>query len=61
MYFIGLCLIVFFGDNHSPANIISTRESMIFLFILSVVVYVYGAFYSFDKRTYVPRHEMNTH
>lgn len=59
LYFIGLCLIVFFGDNHSPGNVITTRESVIFLIILSVVVYVYGAFYTWDKRVYVPRHGMN--
>lgn len=60
LYFIGLCLIVFLGDNHSPGNLISTPESMIALIVLSVVVYIYGAFYTWDKRTFVSRQEMTS-
>ena len=57
LYFVGLCLIVFFGDNHSPGNVISTETSMICLIVLSLVVYFYGAFYAWDKRTFISRHE----
>src|SRR3990167_6973957 len=58
LYFIGLCFIVFLGDNHSPGNSITTETSMIYLLILSLIVYFYGAFFTWDKRTFVPRHEM---
>lgn len=60
LYFIGLCLIVFLGDNHSPGNFITIEESMVYLLILSLAIYFYGAFYAWDKRTYVPRHDMTT-
>lgn len=60
LYFIGLCIIVLLGDNHSPSNVLSTQDSMVLLVVLSIVVYIYGVFYSWDKRTYIPRHQMET-
>jgi amino acid transporter len=60
LYFVGLCFIVYIGHNDSPANIISTQTSMILLVILSVVVYIYGAFYAWDRHAYIPKHQIGT-
>ncbi len=61
LYFIGLCLIVYFGHNDSPGTVMSTKESMISLVVLSLVIYFYGAFYSWDKRVFVPRYTETPH
>ena len=55
-YFIGLCAIVFLGDNNSGHSVFTTEQSMICLLVLSFVIYVYGAFYAWDKREYISNH-----
>ncbi|MBY0544043.1 MAG: hypothetical protein K2Q14_00660, partial [Gammaproteobacteria bacterium] len=51
---IGISIITFLGNNAwYPANFISTSTSMILLAILSLVTYVYGAFYALDHQPYV--------
>lgn len=60
LYFVGLCGIVYFGDNNSPASVaLSTMDSIICLVVLTLSVYIYGAYFAWDKKTYVPRHEAN--
>lgn len=57
LYFVGLCLIVFLGDNNSGHSVLSTEYSMFCLLLLTFVTYIYGAFYAWDKRVYVSNHE----
>ncbi|MDP1573869.1 MAG: APC family permease [Coxiellaceae bacterium] len=56
-YFMGLCTIVFLGDNNSSGrSILTTEQSMISLLVLAFIIYVYGAFYAWDKREYISNH-----
>lgn len=54
-YFIGLCLIVYYGENPQH-SVLSMHGSLICLLILSFITYIFGAFYAWDKRKYVIRH-----
>ena len=48
-YIIGISFIVYIGDNPANGNTVSTVTSLILLAILSVLTYVYGAFFAVDK------------
>ncbi len=49
-YIIGISLIAYLGDNPKHGNLISVTTSMILLAVLSVAVYIYGAFFAVDKQ-----------
>ena len=57
-YFVGLCTIVYFGNN--PLNFdatLSTAGSVVCLGVLTLVTYIYGAFFAWDRKTYIPHHQ----
>ncbi|NNM58466.1 MAG: APC family permease [Legionellales bacterium] len=52
-YIVGISIITFLGNNAwYPANFISTQASMILLALLSLITYIYGAYYAFDHAPY---------
>ena len=48
LYFIGISLITYLGNNPT-GNLLSTKVSLILLVILSLCIYVYGAFFTTYK------------
>ena len=57
-YFAGLCAVVYFGNN--PLNFgaaLSTTGSVICLIVLTLVTYVYGAFFAWEREAYIPHHK----
>lgn len=52
-YIIGISIITYLGNNSNHAvNTISTTTSMIWLAVLSLITYVYGAYFALDKQLY---------
>lgn len=51
VYFAGLVIISYFGNNTSKAgvNLLSTATSLILLAILSFVIFIYGAYFAYTK------------
>ncbi len=53
-YILGISIITFLGNNAWYSdNFISSNSSMVLIGLLSLITYVYGAYFALDKETYV--------
>lgn len=53
-YILGISLITYLGSNNNHmAQPISYTTSMVLLFVLSLITYVYGAYFAYDRETYI--------
>ncbi|MBY0377613.1 MAG: APC family permease, partial [Gammaproteobacteria bacterium] len=53
-YILGISLITYLGGNSShTTQTLSYSTSLVLLFILSLITYVYGAYFAYDRATYV--------
>lgn len=49
LYLLGMGLITYFGDNTTSGNDISTSTSLILLALLSLITFIYGAYFTYTK------------
>lgn len=54
IYIIGISIITYLGNNsYISAQVITYPTSLVLLFLLSLITYVYGAYFAYDRAAYV--------